>query len=221
MDCSPPGSSVHGFPRQKYWSGLPFPPPGDFSDPGIEPTSLALQADSFTTEPPGKPGNILSATELYAWRWLRVNFMVCEIDLSKWNIHFSREETHKANLVLALDKHLRKEALPQGRADPYKSRPPSAWIPARPPVPLLGCSFSVTRSGFKYARGTPSLHLLNRLGMDGLCSGGRCVSSIHTAPRTQSGWNGLIRSAGCGRTKWNLNEDNLSTSVPWHNDSHF
>ena len=29
MDCSPPGSSVHGIPRQEYWSGVPFPTPGD------------------------------------------------------------------------------------------------------------------------------------------------------------------------------------------------
>ena len=34
MDCSPPGSSVHGFPRQEYWSGLPFPFPGIFPDQG-------------------------------------------------------------------------------------------------------------------------------------------------------------------------------------------
>ena len=37
---SPPGSSVHGFARQEYWSGLPFPSPGHLSDPGIEPASL-------------------------------------------------------------------------------------------------------------------------------------------------------------------------------------
>ena len=42
MDCSLPGSSVHGFPRQKYWSGLPFPFPGDLPDPGVEPRSPAL-----------------------------------------------------------------------------------------------------------------------------------------------------------------------------------
>ena len=44
-----------GFSRQQYWSGLPFPPPGDLPDPGIEPVSPVLQADSFITEPPGKP----------------------------------------------------------------------------------------------------------------------------------------------------------------------
>ena len=47
-----------GFLRQEYWSGLPFPPPGDLSHPGIEPVSLLSPASSdrfFTAEPPGKP----------------------------------------------------------------------------------------------------------------------------------------------------------------------
>ena len=48
-----------GFPSQEYKSGVPFPSPGDLPDPGIEPTSPALQAGAtrefFTTEPPGKP----------------------------------------------------------------------------------------------------------------------------------------------------------------------
>ena len=43
------------FSRQEYWSGLPFPSPGDLPDPGIEPGSPALQADSLPSEPPGKP----------------------------------------------------------------------------------------------------------------------------------------------------------------------
>ena len=42
-----------GFSRQEYWSGLPFPSPGDLPDPGIEPRSPALQADTLTSEPPG------------------------------------------------------------------------------------------------------------------------------------------------------------------------
>ena len=50
MGCSPPGSS-----RQEYWSGLPFPSPGDLPNPGIEPRSPSLQADALTSEPPGKP----------------------------------------------------------------------------------------------------------------------------------------------------------------------
>ena len=43
-----------GFSRQEYWSGLPFPSPGDLPDPGIEPRSPALEADALTSEPPGK-----------------------------------------------------------------------------------------------------------------------------------------------------------------------
>ena len=43
-----------GFSRQAYWSGLPFPSPGDLPNPGIEPGSPALQADSLPTELPGK-----------------------------------------------------------------------------------------------------------------------------------------------------------------------
>ena len=44
-----------GFSRQEYWSGLPFPSPGDLPDPGIEPGPPALEADALTSEPPGKP----------------------------------------------------------------------------------------------------------------------------------------------------------------------
>ena len=53
--CSPPGSSVHGFSRQEHWSGLPCPSPRDLPNPGTEPRSPALQADSLPPEPPGKP----------------------------------------------------------------------------------------------------------------------------------------------------------------------
>ena len=42
------------FSRQEYWSGLPFPSPGDLPDPGIEPRSPALQADALPSEPPGE-----------------------------------------------------------------------------------------------------------------------------------------------------------------------
>jgi len=43
-----------GFPRQEYWSGLPFPSPGDLPNPGIKPAFPALGGGFFTTEPPGK-----------------------------------------------------------------------------------------------------------------------------------------------------------------------
>ena len=45
------------FSRQEYWSGLPFPSPGDLPDPGIKPRSPALQADSLPSEP----------LEMYRW----------------------------------------------------------------------------------------------------------------------------------------------------------
>ena len=44
-----------GFPRQEYWSGLPFPAPGDLPDPEVEPLSPSLAGGFFTAEPPGKP----------------------------------------------------------------------------------------------------------------------------------------------------------------------
>ena len=58
VDCSPPGSSVLGISWQENWSGLPFPTPGDLPDPGIEPGSPLLQADSLPSEPQGKPKNV-------------------------------------------------------------------------------------------------------------------------------------------------------------------
>ena len=78
MDCSLPGSSVHGifqarilewvaisfsktlfpgFLRPEYWSGYPFPSPGDISNPRIEPRSPTLQTDSLPAEPQGKSKN--------------------------------------------------------------------------------------------------------------------------------------------------------------------
>ena len=56
MNCSPPGSSVHGNSHgEEYWSGFPFSPPEDLPDPGIKPTSPPLAGRFFTTELPGKP----------------------------------------------------------------------------------------------------------------------------------------------------------------------
>ena len=51
--------------RQEYWSGLPFPSPGDLPNPGIETRSPALQADSLPSEPPGKPYLALKCHEIY------------------------------------------------------------------------------------------------------------------------------------------------------------
>ena len=76
MDCSPPGSLSIEFPRQQYWSELPFPPLADLLDPGIEPLSLvspALAGRFFTIVPPGKPlvmirSNIINKLKSHHWK---------------------------------------------------------------------------------------------------------------------------------------------------------
>ena len=50
-----PWTAAHGFPRQEYWNGLPFPSPGDLPDPEIEPESPALADGFLTTGPLWKP----------------------------------------------------------------------------------------------------------------------------------------------------------------------
>ena len=50
-----------GFPRQEYWSGLPFPSPGDLPDPGLKLWSPAFARRLSTTEPPWKPSELLQA----------------------------------------------------------------------------------------------------------------------------------------------------------------
>ena len=62
MDYGPQPPLCMEFPRQEFWSGLPFPPPRDLPNPRIEPASPeahALQVD-FSTEPPGKPNTLFS-----------------------------------------------------------------------------------------------------------------------------------------------------------------
>ena len=66
--CQAPLSMA--FPRQEYWCGLPFPPPGHLPDPGIEPVSPALAGRFFPTKSPGKP----SDTHILPWKgvwWLK------------------------------------------------------------------------------------------------------------------------------------------------------
>ena len=56
VDCSQPGSSIHGNCPGKY-TGVPCPPRRDLPNPGIKPKSSSLQVDSLPSEPPGKPKN--------------------------------------------------------------------------------------------------------------------------------------------------------------------
>ena len=81
MDYGLSGSSVLGFHRQEYCSGLPLPPPGDLPNSGIKPESPALQAVSciasrvFTSEPPGKPKNYLSV-DLNSFNYIQRLYLV-------------------------------------------------------------------------------------------------------------------------------------------------
>ena len=84
LDCSLPGSSVHGnFPGQEYLSGSPFPPPGNLPDPGIKPEFLAsptLAGRFLTTAPYGVVVVVLllSHVQLFATRWAAI----CQAPLS-------------------------------------------------------------------------------------------------------------------------------------------
>ena len=68
------------FSRQTCWSGLPFPSPGNFPKPGIEPGSPALQADSLLSEPPGKP----KVTSIYNYAYNNI-YLLLNIKYYKYN----------------------------------------------------------------------------------------------------------------------------------------
>ena len=92
------------FSRQEHWSGLPFPTPGDLPNPGIEPGSPTLQADSLPSEPPGKSHIVIvkrhgpprsaafltdfvSVLSRKCRRSLRENGYLCYIWLSPFDVH--------------------------------------------------------------------------------------------------------------------------------------
>ena len=74
--CQAPRSME--FSRQEHWSGLPFPPPGDLLDPGIEPTSPAFAGWFCTTEPPEKPNNPIYAFKKYIYQAMAL-FLNCSV----------------------------------------------------------------------------------------------------------------------------------------------
>ena len=79
-----------GFSRQEYWSGLLFPSPGNLPDPGIEPGSPALQADSLLTGPPGKTSLQKGCINLFYSRVGRDKLSLLE--LNKGTLVYSQAE---------------------------------------------------------------------------------------------------------------------------------
>ena len=159
-----------GFSRQEYWSGLPFPSPGDLPNPGIEPRSPTLQADALTSEPPGKP-NLLTVSlfivslrdilclmgSLYFWelilfshflKLLAIPFLQpdrtgLEIGPQQWSCGW------KSLNLLGTPLHFPFEFLP---LSPTPSIPVLgywfAWFRSQLATPLLDCFFWMTRSAF-------------------------------------------------------------------------
>ena len=90
-----------GFSRQEYWSGLPFPSPGNLPNPGIEPRSPALQADTLTSEPPGKPysfriqTNFFAVTKLFNFHGI---FVLWCMQSYQWWIYFMKTVAFKIQI---------------------------------------------------------------------------------------------------------------------------
>ena len=87
-----------GFSRQQYWSGLPFPPPGDLPDSGIKPRSPALQVDTLLTAPPGKSSHLVV--------FFKVHFPVCflsavlVLDLTSLVVSIHKDRQSRSPTVL-------------------------------------------------------------------------------------------------------------------------
>ena len=83
VDCSPPGSLSMGFPRQEYWSGLPFPSPGDLPDPGIEPGSPAFRQTFYPLSHQGRwHESILNSSPILIKLNLSKKWCYCSSSLS-------------------------------------------------------------------------------------------------------------------------------------------
>ena len=88
-----------GFSRQEYWSGVPFPSPGNHPNPRIKPRSPAWQADSLTSEPPGKPSKAETMTNTHT-QTLRHSHIPKPTDLRIQSIPVSWGLPHCSLLLL-------------------------------------------------------------------------------------------------------------------------
>ena len=95
VDCSPPGSSVHGILQARILEWVAIPSPGDLPDPGIEPRSPTLQADALTPAPPGKVTN----GKFSSYVWVVFHF-VCLYTTSSLSNHLCLEVLRRVILLL-------------------------------------------------------------------------------------------------------------------------
>ena len=142
-----------GFSRQGYWSGLPFPSPGDLPNPGIEPRSPTLQADALPSEPPGKQNaskfSLLRRNDLIYTLSDVFLFVICEI-ISLSSVQFSHSVMSESLLPHKLE-HARPPC-PSPTPGVYSnSCPSSRWcLPtiSSSVIPFSSClqSFPASRS---------------------------------------------------------------------------
>ena len=148
MDCSPPGSPSMGFSREQYWSGWPFPSPGDLPNPGVNPPSPILQADSLPSEPPGNPQRVLglwSSGFLAYWNslispeWTTLDFMIQNNERSvKWGTWHMASSLSSSELCKVLFWTLGKR-LNSGAGSLLPSALLQAWcVPLAPDHPSHG-----------------------------------------------------------------------------------
>ena len=101
MDCSHQAPLSMVFSRQEYWSGLPFPTPGDLPDPGLDQTCIswvpALAGKFFTFLPPGKPSCRLDSVVIWTghWKGLELSSQHQSSPQSRWKLLRSPSEATK------------------------------------------------------------------------------------------------------------------------------
>ena len=113
-----------GFSRQEYWSGFPFPSPGDLPNLGIEPRSPSLQADALTSEPPGKPTTRVQIWYLlphYGWTSRELLEVNCHSSLCHSHVWMWYKET--LHLVASMETNLK-----PGRGHGPKKLSQICWI---------------------------------------------------------------------------------------------
>ena len=112
-----------GFSRQEYWRRLPFPPPGDLPNPGIEPRSSTLQVDSLPSEPPGNSmntgvGSLSLLQGIFLTQESNWSLLHCRQILYELSYQGSCVTLKSVSFPLGLPLHL-----PNGTACPDLSRP--------------------------------------------------------------------------------------------------